>query len=115
MEQTKITNDYDEMLEGDAIVAYTTKIEYIQQSDTWSDRGQLQKMTLEIIPSEFDERTNANGFIRMSVGPADPESEPDIDGYWSVGSPMEIVDIFNDFAKKAGWKVQWEITEKIVE
>ena len=115
MEQINITNDYSKMLKDNAVVAYATKQEYMQQSDSWSQEGQLQKMTLETIPEGYEERINAHGFIRMSLGAADPESEPDIDLFWSLDSPKEIIDIFNDFARRAGWKVQWEVVEHIVE
>lgn len=115
MEQTKITNNYSEMLKTNGICSYGIKIEYIQNSDTWSNEGQMQKMTLETIPTDYDEKTGSNGFIRLSLGVADHEAEPDIDPFWSVDSPKEIVDIFNDFAKKASWKVRWDITERIVE
>lgn len=92
-----------------------TAVTYIQKSDTWDDtETPFQKMTLETIPVDFNEEENTDSFIRVKVGPIDFEAEPDICDHWSVVGLEDLVNIFNDFMRRSGTYVRYEL-KKIIQ
>jgi len=102
------------MPENSQIGINNQKITFIQKSDTWDDSEKYQQMTFESIGVDFDINDNTDSFLRISIGARsnDPEDEPDIAPFWSVDGPEEIVRIFNEVAKRFGWKCRWRL-EKV--
>ena len=94
------------------------RIRFIQNSDTWDHPGNCQYMTLQTIPVEFSEKDNTDSFIRMSIGDVQPDQigqhstsddESDVVNFWSVDGPEDLIQIFNEFAKRTGMTCRWKI------
>lgn len=84
------------------------KVVYVQNTDTYdSNIGRYQYLKLEAVAGDgFDKKDNTQCFIRMSVS---NEDEYDNSPFWSINGPEDLIEIFNDFARRTGMSCRWEI------
>jgi len=83
---------------------------FIQKSDTY-DSDHFQYLTFKTMGIDFDPNDNTDSFIRLSTG--DPfvydEEKTDVAPFWSCDGPEEIVELFNEFARRAGMTCRWKV------
>lgn len=79
----------------------------IQENDTFGDQDKYQQLNIETVGVGYDERENRDFFFRVSTG--GEADEPDIEPFWAVEGPEELVDIFNEIAKRTDINVRWEL------
>ena len=93
----------------DQIGIDTQVVRYIQNTDTWDmNIDGNQYLTLKTVcGGDFSEKDNTDSFIRMEIG--DEHSEQCISPFWSIAGPEDLVEVFNDFARRTGMSCRWEI------
>lgn len=86
------------------------KMTFIQNSDTW-DSDRFQYANFETRAVDFSAEDNTDSFIRFSIGDMSVynEKKTDIAPFWSCEGPEEIVEMFNEFAKRSGMSCRWKI------
>lgn len=89
-------------------------VRYIQNTDTCDmNIDGYQYLTLKTVGLEFDEKDNTDSFIRISIGSNNYDEKSDeesgITNFWSVCGPEDLIEIFNDFARRTGMSCRWEI------
>lgn len=94
----------------------TQVVRYIQNTDTVDmNIDGYQYLTLKTVGIDFDEKDNTDSFIRISIGSNNYDEKSDeesgITNFWSVGGPEDLIEIFNDFARRTGMSCRWEINK----
>lgn len=87
-------------------------ITLLQNNDTWGDQEKWQQMNIETVGVDYDEKENRDFFFRMTTG--GNEDESDIERFWSIEGPEELVEIFNEIAKRTDINVRWEIKKVFI-
>ena len=91
------------------------KVVYLQNTDTYdSNIDSYQYLKLEAVAGDgFDKEDNTQCFIRMSVS-NEEEYGSDNTPFWSINGPEDLVEVFNDFARRTGMSCRWEINKYYV-
>ena len=111
---TKIINSG--FIKNEEIGIETQVVRYIQNTDTCDmNIDGYQYLTLKTVGVDFNEEDNTDSFIRISIGSNNHDEESGISNFWSVGGPEELIEIFNDFARRTGMSCRWEINKYHVE
>ena len=89
------------------------KVSYIQENDTCGESGTYQQLSIEVVPMEYVEKENIDGFLRISIGPRE-ENETDVCKYFSIDDLCDFEEIFNDFERRRGSNVRFKITKEFI-
>lgn len=86
------------------------KITFIQHSDT-CDSDRYQYLNFETVGVDFDPKDNTDSFIRISTGDsfAYDEGKTDCAQFWSCNGPEELVELFNEAARRFGMSCRWKV------
>lgn len=84
-------------------------VQFIQNNDTWGESDKYQLLSFETKALEFNEKDNCDWFFRVRIGGA--PDEVDTENFWSVDSPKEIVELFNEVARRTGMSTRWKCEE----
>ena len=95
----------------------TQVVRYVQNTDTWDmNIDEYQYLELKTVGVDgLNEEDNTDSFIRISIGSNDHDEESGISNFWSIDGPEELIEIFNDFARRTGMSCRWEIKKYHVE
>lgn len=107
-------------IKNEEIGIETQVVRYIQNTDTVDmNIDGYQYLTLKTVGIGFDEKDNTDSFIRISIGSNNYDEKSDeesgITNFWSVDGPEDLIEIFNDFARRTGMSCRWEIKKYHVE
>jgi hypothetical protein len=84
-------------------------VQFIQQNDTYGDQDLFQLMSFETMAIDYSEKDNCDWFFRVRIG-GEPDEEDTVN-FWSVDSPKEIVELFNEVARRTGMSTRWKCEE----
>lgn len=86
------------------------QIQFIQHSDTM-DSDRYQYLTFKTEGVEFEPQDNTDSFFRISTGDefAYNDSKTDVAQFWSCNGPEELVNLFNEAARRFGMSCRWKI------
>lgn len=99
--------------DDDGIGVNKQTIQFIQNNDTWGDSDKYQLIHFETVPVDFSEKDNCDWFFRVTTG--GKQDEDDIEKFWSVEGPEELVALFNDAARRTGMTCRWKCEKYYVE
>ena len=98
-------------IENDEIGIEHQKTTYVQHTDGSDiNIGNYQYLTIESIVSGMpDSKDNTDCFLRLKIGSETPDTS--ICNFWSIDNPEELIEVFNDFARRSGMSCRWEINK----
>ena len=85
-------------------------VRYTQNEDTCGIGDNYQMLRLENVGLEFNAKENTDAFIRMTTGNPGPDDDA-VSPYWSINGLEDLVTIFNDFEKRRGSNIRYELSK----